>query len=177
MTQPKPSTERREGRVIFLDVDGVLNHKGVFRPGNPAPLCPEACRRFRLVIEKTGASVVVSSTWRLGHANGGAGIDKLRAHGVLDHLHGDWRTVEATFEVVNGIVRREGNRGWEISEWLLRHPEVTEYAIVDDDSDMLPEQSSRFVQTSFEDGLTDRHAEALIGLFSEHAAKGSTENG
>jgi hypothetical protein len=31
-------------------------------------------------------------------------------------------------------------RGEEIKAWLHQHPEVTRYAIVDDDSDMLPEQ-------------------------------------
>jgi hypothetical protein len=35
-------------------------------------------------------------------------------------------------------------RGQEIQEWLDKHPEVEDYAILDDDSDMLPEQFCKF---------------------------------
>ena len=51
-------------------------------------------------------------------------------------------------------------RGMEIQEWLDRHPEVTHYAIVDDNADMLPHQW--LFQTTFERGLTAEITEAII---------------
>jgi len=34
-------------KILFLDIDGVLNHRGVFRVGNPAPIDDDAW--FRIV--------------------------------------------------------------------------------------------------------------------------------
>ena len=48
-------------------------------------------------------------------------------------------------------------RGEQIAEWLERHPEVTRYAIIDDDSDMLDEQKEFFAQTSFQEGMMFHH--------------------
>jgi hypothetical protein len=161
-------------RVLFLDVDGVLNHRGVFTPGaGTAILCPKAVERLKRVVSETGAAVVLSSTWRLGRVPN-EHLSKLKACGVMDKAHEDWRTIEMPHDFTTSrlIFSRRGD---EIAEWLARHPEVTEYAIVDDDSDMLPEQSARFVQTSFEDGLTDRHADALISLFSRPTASGAED--
>lgn len=149
-------------RVIFLDCDGVLNHVGTFRAyraaGTPSafPLDQDACDLFRGVCEATGAKAVLSSAWR--------GIPEgerlLRDRGALKHWHRDKRTKQLPYHSGH-------TRGAEIAEWLSRHPEVTEYAIVDDDSDMLPEQMPRFVQTDFEaGGLTKAHADRLIALFS-----------
>ena len=65
--------------------------------------------------------------------------------------------------VVNPRVTPGGRTG----EWLSRHPEVERYAIVDDDSDMLPEQMPFFVRTSAETGgLKKRHADRLIKLLA-----------
>jgi hypothetical protein len=48
-------------RLIFLDVDGVLNTVGSADSGK---LCPVLLSRMREVVLRTGASVVLSSTWR-----------------------------------------------------------------------------------------------------------------
>lgn len=48
---------------------------------------------------------------------------------------------------------------------LRRHPEVEQYAIVDDDPDMLPEQSPFFVKTDGFNGLMWGDFEKLCGLF------------
>lgn len=153
------------GAVLFLDVDGVLNHRAVFSPGSgPAPLCPKACERLKRLIAATGAKVVLSSTWRLGPIDNG-NVAKLRSFGVMDNAHQDWRTVELPHDFSKSklIFSRRGD---EIAEWLSRHPEVTSYAIVDDDSDMLPEQKCRFVQTTFDSGLTEEHVAVLERILS-----------
>lgn len=150
--------------VLFLDVDGVLNHRAIFQPSRSgSPLCPTAIRRLRGVVSVTGCRVVLSSTWRvLPHH-----VEQLRAAGGFPSPHDDWRTIEMPLEVRNGIVVTIHQRGDEIAEWLSRHPEVERYAIVDDDSDMLPHQLPFFVQTSFDTGLLDEHAARLVAILGE----------
>jgi HAD domain in Swiss Army Knife RNA repair proteins len=52
-------------KVIFLDIDGVLNcHKTPNPRKFPYVIDDGLLARFRQLIERTGASVVLSSTWR-----------------------------------------------------------------------------------------------------------------
>lgn len=76
-------------RVLFLDIDGVLNHRAVFVPGDVAPICPVALARLKALIERTGATIVVSSTWRRGDLETDRFIRKLRSVGILALAHSD----------------------------------------------------------------------------------------
>lgn len=181
MISPAPAVTSRDSRarstlhkakavsepVIFLDVDGVLNHRRVFSAGaGPCVLCPQAIERFRRLVSETGARVVLSSTWRLGNFPN-EHVFALRRAGVLERQHRDWRTKDLRGKVsTGGIELPDHKRGNEIAEWLSRHPEVTRYAIVDDDSDMLPDQMPRFVQTTFETGLRNEHCERLAAILT-----------
>jgi len=53
-----------------------------------------------------------------------------------------------------------GIGGFEIMEWLNRHPGARRYAILDDSSDFLWGQ--HLFRTTWEDGLTDEIADAVI---------------
>lgn len=154
-------------KIIFLDIDGVLNHRAVFTPKTgPAVLCPKAVARFRRLVERSGAKVVLSSTWRLGDPSTCRYIAKLRSAGVLDHAHEDWRTVRLPWPLGASIAIDGPCRGDEIAEWLSRHPEITAYVIIDDDSDMLREQMPSFVKTTFENGLLDGHCQVAEAILS-----------
>ena len=49
----------------------------------------------------------------------------------------------------------------------MNHPEVENYVIIDDDSDMLDEQLYHFVQTNFEDGITDTEVNRVIKILNK----------
>lgn len=153
--------------IIFLDVDGVLNHRGVFTQGcGVDPLCPNAIKRLLGLIETTGAKIVLSSTWRLGGKESRQ-VAKLAGAGVMAHAHDDWSTVDLPVEFHNGlVVMDDPRRGREIKEWLDRHPEHSEFVIIDDDSDMMPDQMPRFVKTSFDTGLLDAHCDRAAAILS-----------
>ena len=52
-------------KVIFLDIDGVLNCKKTPNPRKfPYVVDKRLLVRFNRLLEKTGAKVVLSSTWR-----------------------------------------------------------------------------------------------------------------
>lgn len=93
---------------------------------------------IRRLCDEADCSIVLSSTWRL----------QFTSHEVANAL--DLPVMDST-PVMTGI------RGLEINAWLEKHPEVTQYAIVDDNSDMLESQMPHFVQTDIEKGLSLRN--------------------
>lgn len=153
--------------VLFLDIDGVLNSRECWASlrGQRHKIDLTKVALLNEVVATTRCLIVVSSTWRLGVGQGKGGCRAiLRDYGLKARFRRDWRTPEfraddPTFPV----------RGTEIAYWLSRNGSPS-YAIVDDDGDMLPEQMPRFVQTSFEHGLTREHADRLIALLSRAAS-------
>lgn len=129
-------------RIIFLDVDGVLNTAASFERRHGDVVDPACVARFNRLIDETGARVVLSSTWRL--ARGFRTV--LRDLGVRANI------VDRTPYFTDG--RR---RGHEIAAWLAANPGVTSYVILDDEDDMLPGQP--LVRTRLADGLTDADVE------------------
>ena len=136
-------------RVIFLDIDGVLNHCDTrsAAPSTdealPIPIAPECMARLNRLIAETGTKVVISSSWRKFARWQDLGPALVR-HGLCADVIGE------TPDLVNDAIwldhwrTREGapfayermERGWEIREWLAAHPEVTAFVILDDCSDM-----------------------------------------
>lgn len=153
--------------VIFLDIDGVLNsHRSCMAyKGFPSPAHPDtwgkldgvAIGLLQRVVRKTGAVCVLSSTWRIGATE--QDIRELSKYlGV------------PIIDVTRYAVDREV-RGHQIRDWLAAHPEVTTWAILDDDSDMLPEQMGRFVKVDHYDGLSYWQHLKLIELLGGERAE------
>jgi len=59
-------------------------------------------------------------------------------------------------------------RGREIKDYLSQHPEITDYVIIDDDDDFLPEQEDKFVQTWHQYGLTNEVADKCIKILTKY---------
>jgi hypothetical protein len=155
--------------VLFLDFDGVLNSAEFARwwssTGKPGfvGLDPVLVERLNRVIDATGASVVVSSSWRCcDDTDTPQKLQKvLRDAGyrynVLDvtprDFHCDWHDGDCS----------EGHRGGEINQWFIenKHIIVPKFAIVDDSSDMGP-LLPHLVHTTWAKGLQDEHVERLI---------------
>ncbi|MFW6219932.1 MAG: HAD domain-containing protein [bacterium] len=131
-------------KVMFFDIDGVVcTLKSQYAFGER--LLMESwditgCQMIRRLCASNEYKIVCSSTWRK-HNN-----TKLyfSVYGLIDYLHEDWRTT----------TERLGCRGEEIQEWLNRHPEVTDYIIVDDDSDLLENQKPFHIKTDSKEGFS-----------------------
>lgn len=131
-------------KVIFLDFDGVIcvgwNTDGdeygqAFRK--------DYVENLREVVEKTGAKIVVSSSWRT------MGLNRLKTMWELRDMPG---------EVIDRTPSLWTQRGEEIAEYLRENP-CDKYVIIDDDSDFLPEQKPFCVKTS-----CNKHEDAFRGL-------------
>lgn len=130
-------------KVLFLDVDGVLNNKD---SKALLALSKPALRRLQKITEETNCHVIVSSTWRLWDYAYSRLLRALR-----------YRDIE-----VAGVTPRLDTRGLEIDAWLKQNLYTGVYAILDDDTSMLDDQLPNFFQTDFDVGLTDEIAQEVI---------------
>lgn len=126
-------------KVIFLDIDGVLNCRKTPNPRKlPYVVDPKLLRRFKRLLERTGAKVVLSSTWRYDPA----GLFSARHWGI------------PFIDVTPDMPKRPRCR--EILAWLQAHPKVKRYAVIDDEDDELDELP--LFQPSAATGLTQKIA-------------------
>lgn len=154
-------------KVIFLDVDGVLNSRAfahrfyddeginVFH-NNILNRSSLAC--LKRIVSQTGAIIVLSSTWRM--------IETPRKN-LVDQLHEFGLDIHSDTPYLGSI------RGEDISGWFSEHPEidVESYVILDDDSDM-GEHISHLVQTDFNGwGLVHKHAVQAVAMLNGQPAE------
>jgi hypothetical protein len=149
-------------KVLFLDIDGVVNcvttaqrHRGAIG------IDPYMSLLVNRIAEATGAQIVLSSTWRLWKESREE-VNRYIFPNPIDstpHIFRDKETKEIVpYRNTGGI--EMVLRGEEIKAWLDEHPEVTRYAILDDNSDMLPGQP--LFKTSWSTGLTQEIADEVI---------------
>ena len=153
-------------KVIFLDFDGVITtQKSKYK------LDSDALHLLGKIINSTDAKIVISSSWRQRTLEGTIkalqDTSDFRLNGIefpfIDRIVG-------ITDKIYGVALTDKEkhisllRGVEIREWLNEHPEVTNYVILDDDSDMLLEQANHFVKTDTYEGLTNENVEQAIDI-------------
>lgn len=144
-------------RILFLDIDGVLNRTG-FRPAESVGLRswiePELASRVSELIAAIDLVIVLSSDWRRGRELPQL-REELAAAGVAGAL------LDAT-----PVLSDLNNPRWrEIEAWMAANAVgVEDVVIVDDGFDMGPLEP-RFVRTSPLTGLDDEAARAIRRLF------------
>ena len=159
MTPPPPPPEKKlREPVIFLDIDGVLvTHRSMRAASGKRDHFERHCADKACVaalndlVERTGARVVVASSWRIG-----------RSVAELQSLLSAWG---GKAEVVGRTRREEVNeeRGALIRDWAVTHGKPW-FVILDDDTDM-GDLAAYLVRTDFKKGLTKSHvAQALTVL-------------
>ena len=165
-------------KVLFMDVDGVLNDEDWWRTRSPKPdprHPPEILVKnidtsrvilINEIVARTGCEVVLSSATRSNPLMPEvlllAGLAKplLGAIPIMQFAH--------TFRDFDGAERTlwiEKTRAEEVEEWLRLNPGVEAYAVVDDqDHGWAEAMESRLVRTSMATGLTQDHVEAIVEL-------------
>ena len=134
-------------KVLFLDIDGVLNNASTNFKSELWPLERYMAFLVGKIQLDTGCEVVLSSGWR--HYPEAFEVLAKRVCPIYDKTPTTRRYPDRDL------------RGYEIQDWLDAHPEVERYAILDDDSDMLESQMPNFFKTSWQEGLTDEIAKAV----------------
>lgn len=130
-------------KVIFLDIDGVLNVISNGRDAFGSLFHEHFVNNLKSIINETGAKIVISSTWRF------SGLKVMKQMWKYRNLPGEVIDVTPHCAAYDDINLCSGcERGAEIKEWLDRNMLVSSYVIIDDDNDMLPSQMDYFVKTS-----------------------------
>ena len=137
-------------KVLFLDIDGVLNCMGSnatkARCGQFMGVDRTMANKLMAFVKANDIKIVLSSTWR-------------KHPDMWPHLHDagiHWIDVTPLGDY--------DSRGVQINAWLADKP-VKAYAILDDITVFLPDQMPRLVNTDLMIGLTDDHITQLVNLF------------
>lgn len=147
-------------KLIFLDLDGVLNNRTTMDrvtvdPENPFDIIdPVNVKALNRITDATGAWIVVSSTWRFRYPARSIMQIVLSSKGVTG-------LVEGTTPRLPGFP----TRGDEIQAWRNAHPDWkdVQFIVIDDNSDISPFED-RFIKTDPEFGLTETDADKAIEL-------------
>lgn len=172
-------------KVLFLDIDGVLNNPGcwgpvaLWRQGSgdqlQLPIAPECMIRLNRIVAETGVRIVISSSWRLFARFEDLGPALVR-YGLVGEVIGETPALVNNAEWLMRWRTREGapftyermERGWEIREWIAAHPEVEAFVILDDCCDMA-ELRPWLVHTDPVIGLDDPDVERAKYLLADSA--------
>ncbi len=151
-------------KVIFLDIDGVLNSakyaKHEFEAkGNKfvglLGIDPKAVQILEDLVEQSGANIVISSSWRIG-----------RTLEDLQKIFNEFNTKLADKIIGMTTTEREFGtnscqRGWQIKKYLLEHPKIESFVVLDDDNDM-DDVRDHFVKTTWALGIEQHHVDECL---------------
>lgn len=151
-------------RVIFLDIDGVLcTARSHFAHGTSKMMLEwdvTGCALIQSICEKSGAKIVISSTWRID-AHQEELFPRLLKHGLYQYLFCDRA---ASSEWATPWVPSH-SRGHEISRWIEKNGPISDYLIIDDNDDFSGDQLNRFIQTEPTNGFSAEDYQASLKLF------------
>ena len=154
-------------KVIFLDVDGVLNNAVTTErsPSGYKGVSGDLIRKLRRIAAATGAQIVLSSDWRLVRDDPVHGRDYLYLVRKL-RFFGNLRISGHTDDI------SWNKRGKEIRRYREDHQEITEFVVLDDIpfSDFFHRDLMRhLVLTDQKKGLTEKDVDKAIRILLPEA--------
>ena len=171
-------------KVIFLDIDGVLNSSRTLY--EDISLEDDLILNLKELVDKTGAKIILSSSWRLSTEAVATLMDKLDKFGLAisgmtcDGVDLDWlekyefdvtkKYLDTKFDYdENRQIKITHDRGAEIFKWLHDHDDCA-YVILDDEiEDIKPYFSeSVIVKTSYKTGLTKEDVKKAIQILNKN---------
>ena len=160
-------------KILFLDVDGVLNSERWFIARSPLKSLPDAnpidsmwpqghielvkVMMLNDIVKRTDCHIVLSSSWRQMMAFTDFG--NLLA-GKFNFNFPD-RFIGATPILGTTQVRGFEIQTWLDTEWKQNNTVIEKFVILDDDNDMA-ELVSHLVQTTWENGMEESHRDEVI---------------
>lgn len=166
-------------KILFLDVDGVLNCTDTFRRRHAAweatgkefkdlirfdwplgHLDENLVLLLNPICEQTDCKIVVSSTWRNScELSDFKGLLKQKGFLYPDKIIGITPTLNLSIA--------ENHRGLEIKHWLDNNAEVKSYCILDDDGfDIIGIHPNNYVHVRFDEGLTTEEVKFAIAMLN-----------
>ena len=114
-------------RTIFLDIDGVLNGDLFISTDDKPGILIDNTRLdlIKQIVDATGAKIVLSSSW------------KEHWEKVEKECDETGKEINAIFascglKIYDKTIKYHNDRKKEIVDWLKAHPDVTNFAVIDD---------------------------------------------
>lgn len=150
-------------KILFLDIDGVLNNEKsyILERVTGSEFDLYSILLVNLLCRFSGARIVFHSS-RAPATPGGLKLNRedLESAGL------DWTLVHQDWSA--RIPTGSKYRGQMIDAWLSKHPEVTHYAILDDESVYRKGRPHPgLVSTHFNEGLQGKHIYKIIKMLGE----------
>lgn len=145
-------------KLIFLDIDGVLNSSQFWKKENGTfNIDDHLLNNLKKICDSTECKIILSSTWRLFKDHFEFAAEKLSEIGLT--------ISDITPECPYNIETAGLQRGMEIKQWMKDTGNLgADFIIIDDNSDFLDWQRPFHIHTDFETGLTDELTEKAIKL-------------
>ena len=167
----------RKRKILFLDIDGVLNTKWWYTQmdrNTPKDqygyaFDPRAVANLKRIVDETEAEIVISSSWK---SFGFSELEEMwnerglpgKLIGITPNSVSDEMLLNADLDHMELF----SIRGMEIKEWLSKNGKyVSNYVIIDDMDNFLPEQRTHFVQTNPDVGITTEDTERAIMILKQ----------
>lgn len=149
-------------KVIFLDIDGVLNSSAYDRVRRPDEGNIDITRLqlLKQLTDATGARIVLTSTWRKHWEEQPAPLDEAGKE-LVSTFGSAGLEIYSKTPIIGYIQRAQ-----EIREWLSLHPDVDGFVILDDSIYDWGDMTDRFVQTNYRigRGLEQEHIDRALEL-------------
>ena len=162
-------------KVIFLDLDGVLNSSITkAKLGDFIGIDNAKVRLLKKIIDATGAEIVISSSWRLGYNN----LKEEFSEPPMDYLKRKLRRSNLRFIDTTPKLDHRSN---EIRAWLKKNDDVVKNYVILDDEDWWKnddELRSDWVETHYygeTGGLQEEHVEQAIKILNGEGSEKRTE--
>lgn len=167
-------------RVLFIDVDGVLNDLQ-FDKRNVGFFDVKKIKMLAKIVEATKARIVLSSTWR--YLKDCDEKKEPQAANMWKCLNNTFTKYGMQISDITPVI--DGNRPKEISEYLKTHENLSWCSIEDDFSAADYEkygiseylvQTKYFVNKSADGGLKEEHIEKVMQIFKEQEKERGNEH-
>ena len=150
-------------KVIFLDVDGVLNcDTSTSRCGPYVGIDSDKVKRLRRIVESTGAHIVLCSSWKDEWYCEPFKDDQSELTNYLDR-----KLKRERLYIIDKTKDDWHNRGEGILKHVNMHPTVKQFIIIDDelfDYEQYTKLMKSLVKTDPSVGLQDDDVERAIAL-------------
>lgn len=160
-------------KYIFLDIDGVLNSMDWFKENRETSgyteIDSEKVKLLKEIVDKTGAEIILSSTWRELAAH-----DSKPDHPMYTYLVNSLKRFGLSIKDHTPYI--QDNRPQEIKDWLKNNASDGEYTFVSLDDDFSEKEYEKYgigdflIKTDFygiNGGLQQEHVNKAIQILNE----------
>ncbi len=156
-------------KVIFLDIDGVLNSydwrlkNREENDGEIKCLDEKPIEILSRIVKVSGAKIVLSSSWRTKDPN----------DVYIKILNQKFEKFSISILDSTGRRKNKYPRGWEIRDWIKNNRNkynIESFVVIDDDSQGIVNHKKTllpyYVKTSFKDGLKEEHVDKILHVLN-----------